>query len=134
MAKGKAVTKTRKVETLPEADKDIAGIIRFIYRREGSAMARTILERFRKAKEDLHTLPVRGRIIPELLSINIQAYRELQIPPYRMMYQISEPDNTVFIHIVVDGRRDLSELLQARLAQACLAERVPVRVATGKIR
>lgn len=115
MAKGKAGTKIWKVETLPEADKDVAGIIRFIYKREGTAMAREILKRFRKAKEELRTLPERGRIVPELRRINILTFRELQIPPYRMMYQISEPENTVFIHIVVDGRRDLSELLQVRL-------------------
>lgn len=115
MAKSKGSTKTWKVEMLPEADKDVAGIIRFIYRREGSAMAREILKRFRKAKDQLRTLPERGRIVPELRRINILTFRELQIPPYRMMYQISEPENTVFIHIVVDGRRDLAELLQARL-------------------
>ncbi|MDL2216357.1 type II toxin-antitoxin system RelE/ParE family toxin [Desulfovibrio sp. OttesenSCG-928-M14] len=115
MAKSKGSTKTWKVEMLPEADKDVAGIIRFIYRREGSGMAREILKRFRKAKDQLRTLPERGRIVPELRRINILTFRELQIPPYRMMYQISEPENTVFIHIVVDGRRDLAELLQARL-------------------
>lgn len=115
MVKGEGAPKTWQVEVLPEADKDIAGIIRFTYRREGSAMTRGMLKRFRTAKEELRTLPERGRIVPELRSINILIYRELQIPPYRMMYQISEPENTVFIHIVVDGRRDLSELLQARL-------------------
>ena len=114
--------KTWKVDVLPEADKDIAGIVRFTYRREGSAMAREILKRFRKGKEQLRTLPERGRIIPELRAINILIYRELLIHPYRMMYQISEPEHTVFIHIVVDGRRDLTELLQARLLKPDLGD------------
>lgn len=115
MTKGRGKPKTWLVEILPEADKDIKGIVRFIYRREGSAMAREILKRFRAAKEDLRTLPERGRVTPELRRINILDYRELQIPPYRMIYQISEPEDTVYIHVVVDGRRDLAELLQTRL-------------------
>ncbi|MDR2892680.1 MAG: type II toxin-antitoxin system RelE/ParE family toxin [Deltaproteobacteria bacterium] len=115
MSKGKEKPRTWRVEILLEADKDITDIVNFIYNREGSAMAREILKRFRTAKENLQTFPERGRITPELRRINILEYRELQIPPYRMIYQISEPESTVYIHVVVDGRRDMAELLQARL-------------------
>jgi len=130
MNKEKGKPRTWLVEVLLEADKDIKDIVRFMYKREGSAMAREILKRFRKAKEDLRTLPERGRITPELRRINILAYRELQIPPYRMIYQISEPEDTVYIHVVVDGRRDLAELLLTRLLKADTEdeEEVPSKV------
>jgi toxin ParE1/3/4 len=118
MAKRKDSPKSWAIEILLEADRDITGIVRFIYDREGSATARGILKRFREAKEALRTLPERGRITPELLRINILTFRELQIAPYRMIYQISEPENTVFIHAVVDGRRDLAELLLTKLLKA----------------
>lgn len=118
MGKDKGKPKNWKVVALPEADKDIAAIVRFIYKREGSTMARAILKQFREAKKKLCTLPERGRITPELRRINVLVFRELQIAPYRMIYQTSEPENTVFIHIVIDGRRDLAELLVTRLLKA----------------
>ncbi len=118
MTTRKTGPKNWTVRTLLEAERDIAGIIRFIYDREGSVTARGVLKRFREAKEALRTLPERGRVTPELLRINILAFRELQIAPYRMIYQISEPENTVYIHAVVDGRRDLAELLLSKLLKA----------------
>ena len=118
MTKDDGLPKIWKVNTSPEADRDVASIIRFISDREGSAVARGILKQFREAKESLRTLPERGRVTPELRRINILAYRELQIKPYRLIYEISEPEDTVFIHVVIDGRRDLVELLVARLLKA----------------
>lgn len=97
------------------ADGDIKEIIRFILKREGSAMAKVMLNRFLDAKENLSTLPARNRIPPELERINIYTFRESLIGPYRMIYEIREAENTVYVHMVVDGRRDLPDLLAGRL-------------------
>ena len=97
------------------ADADIKGIVRFIARREGVSMGKTILDRFREAEKALKTMPERGRFPPELLEINIYSYRESVIGPYRMIYEVRETECTVYIHMVVDGRRDLPDLLAARL-------------------
>jgi toxin ParE1/3/4 len=40
-------------------------------------------------------------------------FREIHFKPYRIIYQIVESD--VYIHAVLDGRRDLQELLEIRL-------------------
>lgn len=104
-----------KVDNTLQADADIKKIVRFIMDREGPDMGEHILNMFDEAKKGLETLPGRGRIPPEMERINVFTYRECQIPPYRMIYEISEPENRVYVHMVVDGRRDLPDIMTARL-------------------
>ena len=55
----------------------------------------------------------RGHIPPELERVGVYEYREIYFKPYRIIYQIVESD--VYIHCVLDSRRDLEDLLQERL-------------------
>ena len=103
------------VDATPQADGDIKEIVRFYLDKEGPEIAQGILNRITKAKNDLQTLPDRGRIPPELKRMGVFAYREIQIPPYRMFYEVNELDSKVYVHLVVDGRRDLPDLLAERL-------------------
>ena len=57
--------------------------------------------------------PERGRIPPELERIGVYEYLEIHVKAYRIIYQII--DNDVFIHCILDGRRDLLELLEYRI-------------------
>jgi len=52
----------------------------------------------------------------ELVSIGIKEYREIFFKPYRIIYRIIEKN--VFVLLIVDGRRNMQELLQRRLLQA----------------
>ena len=106
---------TWKVDNTLQADADIKKIVRFIMDREGPDMGEHVLNMFDEAKKGLETLPGRGRIPPEMERINVFTYRECQIPPYRMIYEISEPENRVYVHMVVDGRRDLPDIMTTRL-------------------
>ena len=44
---------------------------------------------------------------------NVEGFKEIHYKPFRVIYQIS--NDVVFIHAVLDGRRDLHELLERRL-------------------
>ncbi|MDO8957925.1 MAG: type II toxin-antitoxin system RelE/ParE family toxin, partial [Deltaproteobacteria bacterium] len=57
--------------------------------------------------------PERGRIIPELREQGIAQYRELIIPPWRMIYRISE--KTVHVLSVLDSRQNIEDILLKRL-------------------
>ena len=57
-------------------------------------------------------MPARCRVVPELREEGIDAYRELVIRPYRIMFRIHGSE--VVLLAVVDGRRDLQELLLER--------------------
>ena len=97
------------------AERDIRSIISFIADREGPDMAETILNRLVQGRDSLQELPDRGRIPPELMRVNILSFREIQIAPYRVVYQINKNAHEVYIHIVADGRRNFTELLKERL-------------------
>jgi toxin ParE1/3/4 len=106
---------TWKVAFTRRADSDILEIFAFIAERDGPDTAETILERFIEARDSLCELPDRGRIPPELERVNIRSFREIQIKPYRVVYQVNKAAHEVHIHVVADGRRNFTELLKERL-------------------
>ena len=61
-------------------------------------------------------LPQRGRIVPELKFHGVMIYRELLSGPWRLMYRVE--GGTVVIVSVLDGRRQLANLLLARFLRS----------------
>lgn len=110
-----SAAKPWRVAFTRRAEEDIKGIFSFIADRDGPDIAETILSKFIQARDSLRELPDRGRIPPELKLVNILSYREIQIPPYRVIYQVSKAVHEVYIHVVADGRRNFTELLKERL-------------------
>ena len=104
-----------KVAFTRRADGDILGIFAFIAEREGPDFAEAILEKFTTARDSLRELPDRGRIPPELERVNIFSFREIQVKPYRVVYQVNKAAHKVYIHVIADGRRNFAELLKERL-------------------
>jgi toxin ParE1/3/4 len=72
-----------------------------------------ILDKLEKRAQTLESTPVRGRVVPELAHFGIRNWRELIVKPYRIIYRIDE--DTVNVLAVLDGRRDLQDLLLERL-------------------
>ena len=110
-----SAAKAWQVAFTSRAEEDIKGIYAFIADRDGPDIAETILNRFIQARDSLRELPDRGRIPPELKRVNILSYREIQVSPYRVVYQVSKAAHEVHIHVVADGRRNFTELLKDRL-------------------
>ncbi len=50
---------------------------------------------------------------PQLAALQIRLYRELQIPPYRLLCRVYE--DLVVVLAVFDGRRDLEDVILERL-------------------
>ena len=71
------------------AENDLINIIEYISV-DSPQNALEILEKIRQKASSLYTLPERGRIVPELQGQGIFQYRELVIPPWRLMYRIAE--------------------------------------------
>ena len=75
-----------------------------------------VIERIEKVFSSLSEYPERGVHPKELRAIGIRDYREIFFKPYRVIYRIL--DNTVYVLLIVDGRRDMQSLLQWRLLNA----------------
>ena len=94
-----------RVEFTAQAEGDIRGIISYIAEREGPEPAAKLLDNFVRARDSLR----------ELLRVNVLTYREIQAPPYRLIYQMDKAARAVHIHVVANGRRNFTELLKQRL-------------------
>jgi addiction module RelE/StbE family toxin len=75
--------------------------------------AEKILDRIISRGESLATLSHRGRTPPELRSIADRTWLEVIEAPWRILYRVVE--DTVEIHAVLDGRRDLRDILLERM-------------------
>ena len=97
------------------AEQDLGNIIDYIAR-DGLDRALEILHAIRLAASALTSMPERGRIVPELKVHGISTYRELVISPWRLIYR-TEGKNVIILS-VIDGRRNLEDILLDRLTSS----------------
>ena len=109
-------TSKAQVRLTAGAEHDLLGIYRCRLAQrgaEGNDGAEVLLDRLVMGIEGLADYPERGPVPPELEALGIRAYRQLSLPPYRVIYL---PDNAIVtVLIVADGRRDFRTLLEERM-------------------
>ena len=101
-----------RVQWAEAAVRDLEELISYIAA-DSPLNAEGILDKLEKRAQTLESTPVRGRVVPELAHFGIRNWRELIVKPYRIIYRIDE--DTVNVLAVLDGRRDLQDLLLERL-------------------
>ena len=74
-----------------------------------------VAERIERAANRLERFPLRGRVVPELRDLGVPGYRELIVAPWRVMYAVRERE--VFVWAVIDGRRNVEDVLLERLTR-----------------
>ena len=94
------------------AVRDLAELVSYIAT-DSELNASRVLNRLEKRAAALESNPGRGRVVPELVHFGMRTWRELVVRPYRVVYRIEMDTVTVFA--VLDGRRDLEDLLLERL-------------------
>lgn len=94
------------------AEADLTGIIDYIAADSPQA-ALQILRTLQNRAQTLATQSMRGRIVPELLAVDVRQYRELIERPWRIVYRTEA--SRVVVMAVLDSRRDLETLLLDRL-------------------
>jgi toxin ParE1/3/4 len=105
-----------KVFLTKDAANDLSDIYSYIAAQDSPQKADYVLDHIEKKFISLSELPERGVNPRELLSLGIREYREIFFKPYRIIYRIL--NKTVYVYLIVDGRRDMQTLLQQRLLQA----------------
>jgi toxin ParE1/3/4 len=108
------MSKQYHVEWASIAQIDLKQIIDYIAI-ESPDNALQILAKIKQKASDLYTLPDRGRIVPELKEQGINIYREIIVPPWRIIYRIS--DSTVFVLSAIDSRRNVEDILLYRFVR-----------------
>ncbi len=102
-----------QVLMVSEAEEDLWDIYRFILANDSQKSADYVLERIQEACQSLVELPRIGHIPPELERLGVLDYLEIHFKTYRIVYLIE--GKKVFIYCVLDGRRDMQELLERRM-------------------
>jgi toxin ParE1/3/4 len=93
------------------AQQDLRKIIMYIAL-DSEVQAKKVYLAVKQKAENLKHLPLQGRIVPELSYFNILIYRELIHSPWRIIYKLE--DNKVWVQAVIDGRRNVEDILLDR--------------------
>lgn len=104
-----------KIIILPSAFRDIDGIHDFIAQKTGPLTADGVVDGIEALIASLVDFPERGNIPKELVAMGRADYRELHFKPYRIFYRVL--NSVVEVTAVLDGRRDMTTLLQQRLTR-----------------
>jgi len=102
-----------RVALVEAAEWDIYDIHQFIELNDSPERADMMLDGLERAIAGLAEMPERGHFPPELERIGIREYREIHFKPYRIVYAID--GDSVIVHCVLDGIRDLQALLHQRI-------------------
>ena len=64
--------------------------------------------------ENLKRFPYLGRYVPELAE---KRYRELIYQNYRIIYEVSSKEDTIFIHFIIHSRRDFKSFYDSYISK-----------------
>ena len=102
-----------KVLIDPQAKQDLKEIFNYVAINDGEISVNKLLDNIKKTIYKLEKFPERGHIPPELIPTGIKNYLEIHFKPYRIIYEIDKKE--VYVHLVLDGRRNVQEILSDRL-------------------
>jgi plasmid stabilization system protein ParE len=102
------------VKVAEVAARDLQSLVEFIAA-DDPATAVRVLNQLEARTASLARMPERGRVVPELAAVGIHTYRELVVTPWRIIYRIS--GQVVYVLAVLDGRRNLEDVLLDRLVR-----------------
>ncbi|MFA6473101.1 MAG: type II toxin-antitoxin system RelE/ParE family toxin [Candidatus Latescibacterota bacterium] len=100
------------IYVVSDAEEDLWDIYRYVSLSDSIEKAEYLINKLQETCQYLSESPKRGHIPPELERIGVVEYREIHFKPYRIIYQIIK--SNVYIHCILDGRRELQELLERR--------------------
>ena len=105
--------KRYQVQIIDDAEHDLFDIFQYVASHDSFENATNLLDELQALCLSLSEQSLRGHIPPELDHVGITDYREVHFKPYRAIYEVV--GNYVYIHCVLDGRRDIQSILQQRL-------------------
>jgi toxin ParE1/3/4 len=96
-----------------DAEDDLFDIYAFVVVNDSVEKADRLFAALRQTCLKLRKMPLRGNIPTELSEIGVVEFRKLHYKPYRIIYSLES--RRVSVHCVLDGRRDIQDILQERL-------------------
>ena len=107
--------KKHRVYLAEEAENDLYELYLYIATHDSEQAAMNVFNKITEQTMKLETMPERGNFLKELTRIGVYDFRELNIKPYRIIYQFV--NDVVYVHALLDGRRDLDEHILQRMSR-----------------
>ena len=95
------------------AEEDLFEIYRYGFTNDAKDKAEELYSRLYEKCIALREYPHHGYVPSELSSVGMDGFLESTCEPYRIIYQVIGKE--VFIHCILDGRRDVEKLLYEKL-------------------
>jgi len=105
-----------QVVFLNSAEHDIKELKSYVVKKFGKPAWTTGYQEIKSVISNVADGTITGQIPYELLDLNANKYRQVLTTMNKVIYEII--DDTVYIHIVCDQRRDFATLLMQRLFRA----------------
>jgi plasmid stabilization system protein ParE len=102
-----------KVVILESAEHDLKELKDYIIKNFSVETWQITYDKIKTAIRNLKSFPYAGSIPEELEKLNLSQYRQVLSGMNRIIYEVRL--NIIYIHIIMDTRRDLKSLLTKRL-------------------
>jgi toxin ParE1/3/4 len=102
-----------QIVILESAEQDLKLLRNYIIKHFSVDVWRSSYANIKQAIRNLQAFPQVGAMPDELEKLNLTQYRQVLSGLNRIIYELRQ--ETIYIHIIVDSRRDLSGLLARRL-------------------
>ena len=102
-----------KIVILESAEHDLKELRNYIVKNFSLKTWQNTYDKIKEVIRNLKTFPYTGSIPEEIEKLNLSQYRQVISEMNRIIYEVRQ--DTLYIHIIVDGRRDLTSLLTRRL-------------------
>ncbi len=98
---------------LHQAELDLEELKSYVIKNFSQDTWKESYARIKKSVLSLKKFPYSGHVPDEMKSLNLDQYRQVISGMNRIIYEVRQ--NTLYIHIVCDARREMRSLLTRRL-------------------
>lgn len=102
-----------QVVILQSAEQDLRELRAYLIKQFGNEAWQSSYANIKAAINKLKTFPLSGSTPDALEQLNLSQYRQIIAGQNRIIYEVRQ--KTVYVHVVVDTRRDMKSLLTRRL-------------------
>ncbi|MFZ5575808.1 MAG: type II toxin-antitoxin system RelE/ParE family toxin [Pseudomonadota bacterium] len=102
-----------RVVFLRSAEQDLRELRAYIIKNFGKGTWQTSYTGIKDAVSAIRNFPLGGSLPEELEKLNLMQYRQVLSGMNRIIYEVRQ--ETIYIHIVCDTRKDMKTLLARRL-------------------
>ncbi|WP_395005355.1 type II toxin-antitoxin system RelE/ParE family toxin [Undibacterium sp.] len=102
-----------RVVILDSAEQDLKELRAYIVKNFSADTWRTTYAKIKESIRNLQNFPQTGCIPGEIEKLNLTQYRLVLSGMNRVIYEVRQ--DTIYVHVIVDVRRDMESLLTRRL-------------------